>query len=91
MRTTISVHVDTDDALKAKLGPTGGIVVLTVGDLDVYIQRSRTPGLFADVCEHFDLAPTRDSDSEHFGEAGHSEAHLEDPPEEEENDAPDQR
>ena len=83
MRTTISVHVDTDDAFKAHVLRLG-TVVFEIGDVDIYITQSRSPAFFAMVSEHFDLAPTRDEESEHFGEAGHSEAHLEDPPEEEE-------
>ena len=85
MNVSIDVHLYAEDVVGAM--QRAGVLVVSFGKgVKVYIRRDRTPELFKDFCETFDLAMTRDEESEFFAEAGHSEAHLEDKPEEEEQD-----
>ena len=84
MSVSVDVHVDAETVVGAM--QDAGTLLVSFGPVRIYIQRRLTPELFKDFCETFDLAMTRDEESEFFGEAGHGDAHLEDPPEEEEEE-----
>ena len=81
----VSLHLNARHRVEAHLSRPG-LLVVRLGPVDIYIERERTPDLFADFSSHFGVTMTRDEESEYFGEAGYSEAHLEIPLEEEEEE-----